>query len=123
MPAEPRADRPTSDGQSGQTEEPGLGRRLLAEAIGTFALTGVAAGTAMAASLSPGEVDLVARAVAPGLLVMAFIYALGDVSGAHFNPVVTLAFASSACFRGHGSGHIGWPSWPGRSVRRSCFEP
>jgi aquaporin Z len=74
------------------------GRRLLAEFVGTFALTAVAAGTDMAATISGGEVDRVARALAPGMLVMAFIYAFGDASGAHFNPAVTLAFAVKRLF-------------------------
>ena len=68
-------------------------RRLLSESFGTFALTFVAAGADAAGSLSGGEVGPAARAVAPALLVRAMIYALGDVSGAHFNPAVSLAFA------------------------------
>ncbi len=72
---------------------------LLAEALGTFALTTVAAGGEMVFRMGlPDGPDLVARAVAPGMLVAAFIYALGDASGAHFNPAVTLAFASKALF-------------------------
>jgi aquaporin Z len=67
-------------------------RRLFAELLGTFALTLVAAGGEVIAVISGGEVSPVARAVAPGLLVMTMIYTLGRQSGAHFNPVVTLAF-------------------------------
>jgi MIP family channel proteins len=73
-------------------------RRLTAEALGTLALVFVAAGADAAAKLSAGEVSAAARAVAPGLLVMAMIYALGDASGAHFNPVVSLAFALKRLF-------------------------
>lgn len=62
-------------------------------------LTFVAAGALMAGVLSHGEVDHVAKTVVPGLVVTALIYALGDVSGAHFNPVVTLAFALRGDFR------------------------
>ena len=47
----------------------------------------------MAARISGGEVSTAARAVAPALMVAALIYSIGDASGAHFNPVVTLAFA------------------------------
>ncbi len=68
-------------------------RRLLAELIGTFFLTLVAAGGDVIAVVSHGEVSLAARVVAPGLLVMAMIYSVGNLSGAHFNPGVTLAFA------------------------------
>lgn len=79
-------------------EEPGMARRLVAEAAGTFALTFVAAGGDAAARVSGGQVEPTARAIAPGLLVMAFVYALGDRSGAHFNPVVTLAFTLRRLF-------------------------
>jgi aquaporin Z len=68
-------------------------RALLAEFLGTFALTLVAAGGDVIAAVTHGGSDSAARAVAPGLLVMAMIYTLGPTSGAHLNPVVTLAFA------------------------------
>jgi MIP family channel proteins len=72
--------------------------RLLTEVIGAFALTFVAAGGDAAARLTGGEVTPFARALAPGLLVMALIYAIGDRSGAHFNPAVTLAFTLRRLF-------------------------
>lgn len=68
-------------------------RPFVAELLGTFALTLAAAGGEVIAAVSGGEVGHAARAVAPGLVVMALIYAMGDCSGAHFNPAVTLAFA------------------------------
>jgi aquaporin Z len=80
-------------------EPPNWGQCLFAEALGTFVLTFVAAGAVMAGVLSHGGVDHVAKTVAPGLVVAALIYALGDVSGAHFNPAVTLAFALRGDFR------------------------
>jgi aquaporin Z len=73
-------------------------RRLVAEVAGTFALTAVAAGADVAGQLTGGQVSPAARAVAPGLLVMALVYALGDTSGAHFNPAVTLAFTARRLF-------------------------
>jgi MIP family channel proteins len=72
--------------------EPTIGVRLAAEAIGAFALVFVAAGADTFARLTGDQVPPFARALAPGLLVMALIYAIGDRSGAHFNPGVTLAF-------------------------------
>jgi len=80
--------------------EPPLRTRVLVEAFGTFALTFVAAGGDVMGRLSGGEVTAMARAIAPGLLVMGMVYALGDRSGAHFNPAVTTAFALRRLFPG-----------------------
>ena len=73
-------------------------QRLGAEVLGTFGLVFAAAGGDTFARLTNGQISAEARAVAPGLMVAAFIYAMGDVSGAHFNPVVTLAFAVKGLF-------------------------
>src|SRR5206468_7398233 len=75
----------------------GAARRVVAELVGTFALTTVDAGGAMIATLNP-QVTSSARAAAAGLLIMAMSYALSNVSGAHFNPTVTLAFALRRVF-------------------------
>lgn len=68
-------------------------RRLFAECWGTFLLVVVAAGAGVVGALSGGAVTLGMQVVAPGLMVMALIYSIGAVSGAHLNPAVTLAFA------------------------------
>jgi aquaporin Z len=68
-------------------------RRLFAEAWGTFLLVLVAAGSGVVGARSGDAVTLGMRVVAPGLMVMAIIYFMGTVSGAHLNPAVTLAFA------------------------------
>jgi aquaporin Z len=68
-------------------------RRLFAEVLGTFLLVLVAAGGAVVNAKSHGLVPIDARVVAPGLMVMATIYFMGTVSGAHLNPAVTLSFA------------------------------
>ncbi len=68
-------------------------RRLFAEAWGTFLLVLVAAGGGVVAARSGGQVSLAMVVVAPGIMVMAIIYFMGTVSGAHLNPAVTLAFA------------------------------
>lgn len=68
-------------------------RRIFAETWGTFLLVLVAAGGAVVSASSGGAVSLGMQVVAPGLMVMAIIYFMGTVSGAHLNPAVTLAFA------------------------------
>jgi aquaporin Z len=68
-------------------------RRLFSETLGTFLLVLVAAGGAVVNARSHGQVPLDARVVAPGLMVMAVIYFMGTISGAHLNPAVTIAFA------------------------------
>jgi aquaporin Z len=68
-------------------------QRILGETFGTFALVFVAVGADTMAIVSDGAVSVAARAVAPALMVAAMIYAIGDVSGAHLNPVASLAFA------------------------------
>src|SRR5271154_1549276 len=68
-------------------------RRVFAEAWGTFLLVVVAAGGGVVAAMSGGKVSLGMMVVAPGIMVMAIIYFMGAVSGAHLNPAVALAFA------------------------------
>jgi aquaporin Z len=66
-------------------------RRLFSEVLGTFLLVLAAAGGGLLHG--KGEVSLAAAVVAPGLTVLAVILFMGAVSGAHLNPVVSLAFA------------------------------
>jgi aquaporin Z len=68
-------------------------RRIFAETWGTFLLVLVAAGAGVVSAKSHGEISLGMAVIAPGLMVMAIIYFMGTVSGAHLNPAVTLAFA------------------------------
>ena len=73
---------------------PELWRRSLAEALGTGLLVAIVVGSGIAAErLSPDDVglQLLENAVATAAGLTALILALGPVSGAHFNPVVTLA--------------------------------
>ncbi len=73
-------------------------RRLFTELFGTFLLVVVDCGGAMVGKLAPDEVTAYARSGATGLLILALIYAMGNVSGAHFNPAVTFAFALRRVF-------------------------
>ncbi len=66
-------------------------RRLFSELLGTFALVLAAAGGGLLHA--KGQISLAAAVVAPGLMVTAVILFMGAVSGAHLNPVVSLAFA------------------------------
>jgi aquaporin Z len=66
-----------------------LTKRLIAEAIGTFALVASVCGAALVSGNSAG----LGVALAIGFVVMSMIYALGPVSGGHFNPAVTIGFA------------------------------
>jgi len=67
-------------------------RSFVAEAFGTFALVFAGTGAIVINDVSGGAVTHVGVAITFGLIIMTMIYALGDVSGAHFNPAVTLGF-------------------------------
>jgi aquaporin Z len=68
-------------------------RRLFSEVMGTFLLLLVAAGAGMMNAAFGDPISRTAAVVAPGLMVMAMILFMGRVSGAHFNPAVSIAFA------------------------------
>jgi aquaporin NIP len=74
-----------------------LGRRLTAEALGTFALVFFGAGAIMV-SAKYGAFGQLGIALAFGLVIAAMVYALGHISGAHLNPAVLFAFALTRHF-------------------------
>lgn len=69
--------------------------KCLSEAFGTFALVFAGCGAIVVNDVSGGAISHVGIALTFGLVVMAVINATGDVSGAHINPAVTLAFFAS----------------------------
>ncbi len=74
-----------------------LARSLVAEACGTFALVFAGAGAVMV-DAKTHQLGHVGVAITFGLVIMAMIYAVGHVSGAHFNAAVTFAFALTRHF-------------------------
>ena len=72
-------------------------RRLTAELVGTFALVFAGCGAVMVEAKT-GALGHVGVAITFGLVIMAMIYAVGHISGAHLNPAVSLAFALNRHF-------------------------
>ena len=80
-----------------------MARRLLAEVFGTFALVFAGTGAITINEVSGGVVSHVGVALTFGLVVLATIYAIGNVSGAHINPAVTLASGLPGAWKEAGS--------------------
>jgi len=74
-------------------------RKYIAEFIGTFALVFCGTGAIIINQQSNGAIGHVGVAVTFGLIVMAMIYALGPISGAHLNPAVSFAFVIAGKFK------------------------
>lgn len=78
----------------GRFDDPAFeGRRLLAETLGTFLLVLAGTGPAVVSAASHVAIGRTAAVAAPGLTVLAVILFMGAISGAHLNPVVSIAFA------------------------------
>ena len=73
-------------------------RKSLAEFFGTFAMVFAGTGAIVINAESGGAITHLGVALTFGLIVLAMIYTLGDVSGAHMNPAVTVAFAAAGLF-------------------------
>lgn len=73
-------------------------KQYISETIGTFAMIFCGCGAMTINEITGGSISHVGVAVTWGLIVMAMIYAFGEISGAHFNPAVTIAFAFAKKF-------------------------
>jgi aquaporin NIP len=79
-------------------ERPNLPRRAFMEAIGTFALVTAGCGAIITNTTHAGSIGGVGVSLVFGLVIMVMIYAGGHLSGAHYNPSVTIAFTLARHF-------------------------
>lgn len=79
-----------------------LARKLAAEFFGTFCLVLVGTGAIVVNDVSGGSVTPVGIALCFGLVVLAMVLAVGDVSGAHLNPAVTCGLSAAGLFPARG---------------------
>ena len=73
-------------------------KKYISEFVGTFALIFCGTGAMTINEVTNGSIGHVGIAITWGLIVMAMIYAFGEISGAHFNPAVSISFAYAKKF-------------------------
>ncbi len=76
-------------------------KKFYAEFLGTFTLVFAGTGAIVINDVAGGAITHLGIALTFGLVVLAMIYTFGDVSGAHFNPAVTLGFFAAGRLRGN----------------------
>ncbi len=86
---------PVEDAEVQDAVPPSIGKRVIAELFGTFVLVLGVIGTALFSSPNTGWLGV---ALAVGIAVIGAAYAVGHISGGHFNPAVTLGAAASGRF-------------------------
>jgi aquaporin NIP len=72
--------------------------QILAEILGTYFMIFAGCGSVVVNQRTGGTVTFPGICIVWGLVVMVMIYSVGHVSGAHFNPAVTIAFATCRRF-------------------------
>ena len=98
--------------QDEQREEIFMMKKHLAEFLGTFVLVFAGTGAIVINQASHGAIAHTGIALTFGLVVLAMIYTFGDVSGAHLNPAVTIAFAAAR--------RLPWSEVPPYAVAQVC---
>ena len=89
-------------------------RKYAAEFMGTFALVFAGTGAIITNDITHGAVTNTGVALTFGMVVLTMIYAVGDVSGAHFNPAVTLGFFAARRREGSWCCRLCWGRARGR---------